>query len=311
MVWIGAVRVSVIRIKERAARPGNLLRMPQPEAADENTTPPTLRDVVAVLERVYDPAWAESWDAVGLVCGDPDEPVRTVAFAVDPVAAVIDEALERGADLLVTHHPLFLRGVHGVPATTFKGRLVHKLIRGGAALFTAHTNADSADPGVSDALAHALGLRDLRPLEPRPANPELGIGRVGELADAEPLSAFAARVAAALPVTSGGVRFAGDPERPVRRVAVCGGAGDTLFGAVRTSGADVYVTADLRHHPASEALEAGGPALVDVAHWASEWPWLTYAADTVRSTLAAAGTNVDTYVSTLVTDPWTAHLAAG
>ncbi|MEY9858006.1 dinuclear metal center YbgI/SA1388 family protein [Catenulispora sp. GAS73] len=286
--------------------------MPEPAAViDVSTAAPTLRDVVAILEGVYDPAWAESWDAVGLVCGDPDEPVRTVGFAVDPVAAVIDEALERGADLLVTHHPLFLRGVHGVPATTFKGRLVHRLIRGGTALFTAHTNADSADPGVSDALAQALDLHDLRPLEPRAANPELGIGRVGELAAAEPLSAFAARVAAALPATSGGVRVAGDPDRPVRRVAVCGGAGDTLFGAVRSSGADVYVTADLRHHPASEALEAGGPALVDVAHWASEWPWLRHAAQTLRSTLGAAGTNVDTYVSTLVTDPWTAHLAAG
>ncbi|MEY9926384.1 dinuclear metal center YbgI/SA1388 family protein [Catenulispora sp. GP43] len=285
--------------------------MPQPAATDVETAAPTLREVVAILERVYDPSWAEPWDAVGLVCGDPDEPVSTVAFAVDPVAAVIDEALERGADLLVTHHPLFLRGVHGVPATTFKGRLVHRLIRGGTALFTAHTNADSADPGVSDALARALELHELRPLEPRASNPELGIGRVGELAEAEPLSAFAARVAAALPATAGGVRVAGDPDRPVRRVAVCGGAGDSLFGAVRASGADAYVTADLRHHPASEALEAGGPALVDVAHWASEWPWLDHAAQTLRSTLGAAGTNVETYVSTLVTDPWTAHLSAG
>jgi dinuclear metal center YbgI/SA1388 family protein len=281
--------------------------MPQPPSAPA----PTLRDVVAVLERVYDPAWAEPWDAVGLVCGDPDDTVRTVAFAVDPVAAVVDEAVERGADLLVTHHPLFLRGVHGVPATDYKGRLVHKLIRGGVALFTAHTNADSADPGVSDALAQALGVRDLRPLEARAGNPELGAGRVGELAEPEPLAAFARRVAAALPGTAGGVRVAGDPERPVRRVAVCGGAGDTFFGAARAAGADVYVTADLRHHPASEALEAGGLALVDVAHWASEWPWLRDAADTLRSTLGAAGTNVETYVSTLVTDPWTAHVAAG
>ncbi|MFL6112265.1 MAG: Nif3-like dinuclear metal center hexameric protein, partial [Catenulispora sp.] len=145
----------------------------------------------------------------------------------------------------------------------------------------------------------------------RAGSPELGVGRVGELAAAEPLAAFVRRVAAALPATSGGVRVAGDPERPVRRVAVCGGAGDTFFGAVRAAGADVYVTADLRHHPAAEALAAGGPALVDVAHWASEWPWLEHAAHTLRATLAAAGTNVDTYVSTLVTDPWTAHVAAG
>ncbi|MBS2548707.1 Nif3-like dinuclear metal center hexameric protein [Catenulispora sp. NL8] len=289
--------------------------MPQSDAAPAAAAPaPTLRDVVAILERVYDPTWAEPWDAVGLVCGDPDAPVRTVGFAVDPVAAVIEEALDRGADLLVTHHPLFLRGVHGVPATTFKGRLVHQLIRGGTALFTAHTNADSADPGVSDALARALDLHDLRPLEARAGNPELGIGRVGELAEAEPLARFAARVAAALPATAGGLRIAGHAETPVRRVAVCGGAGDTFFDAVRASGADVYVTADLRHHPASEAVEAGGPALIDVAHWASEWPWLEHAAETLRSAVAAAGTptatgtNIETYVSTLITDPWDAQL---
>src|SRR5437763_1476713 len=123
------------------AMPDNLLGMPQPPNPPAAAPAPTLRDVVAVLERVYDPSWAEPWDAVGLVCGDPDDTVRSVAFAVDPVAAVVDEALARGADLVVTHHPLFLRGVHGVPATDFKGRLVHKLIRGGVALFTAHTNA--------------------------------------------------------------------------------------------------------------------------------------------------------------------------
>jgi dinuclear metal center YbgI/SA1388 family protein len=280
-------------------------------AAASTAPAPTLREIVAILERVYDPSWAESWDAVGLVCGDPDAEVRRVAFAVDPVTAVVDEAIVRGADLLVTHHPLFLRGVTSVAATTFKGRVVHRMIRDGVALFTAHTNADSADPGVSDALASALGLTGLRPLDARVDHPELGVGRVGELPAAEPLSAFASRVSAALPATAGGVRVAGDPDRLIRRVAVCGGSGDTFFGAVRAAGADAYVTADLRHHPASEALEAGGPALVDVAHWASEWPWLSHAADTLRTELGSAGTTVDTYVSTLVTDPWTAHVAAG
>ncbi len=88
-----------------------------------------LRDVVAALDQLYDPATAESWDAVGLVCGDPGAPVRRVQFAVDPVRATVDEAIAAGADLLVTHHPLLLRGVHGVPATTPKGRIVHDLIR--------------------------------------------------------------------------------------------------------------------------------------------------------------------------------------
>src|SRR5213080_2311290 len=126
---------------------------------------------MTVLEDRYDPAWAEPWDAVGLVCGDPDAVVRRALFAVDPVAAVVDEAIATGAGLLVTHHPLFLGGTTSVAATSAKGRVIHRLIAAGIGLYVAHTNADVASPGVSDALGEALGLRDLRPLraelEPR------------------------------------------------------------------------------------------------------------------------------------------------
>lgn len=132
---------------------------------------PTLADVIAVLDRLYDPAWAESWDAVGLVTGDPEQQVRRILFAVDPMRAVVDEAIEGDFDLLVTHHPLLLRGVNSVAATTPKGRVVHDLIRSGTALHVCHTNADNANPGVSDALAAALGLQDTRPLKALPAEP--------------------------------------------------------------------------------------------------------------------------------------------
>jgi dinuclear metal center YbgI/SA1388 family protein len=331
------------------------------------------------------------------------------------VTAIADEAVAWGADLVVTHHPLFLRPVHGVAATSPKGRLVHRLIGAGIALHTAHTNADSADPGVSDALAVAIGLGGLRPLQPQSAEPvdklvvfvpepdaervldalaaagagtigaydrcawttsgigtfqarlgaqpaigsvgsvervaetrleivlprarrsavisalvaahpyeepaydvyelaELpgpsGLGRIGQLAAPEPLTTFVERVANALPATAAGVRAAGAVDTQVRRVAVCGGAGDSLLEVVRDTGADAYVTADLRHYPASEALEHGLPALVDVAHWASEWPWLTDAARRLRQSLDAAGTTVDTRVSVTPTDPWTLHTAS-
>jgi putative NIF3 family GTP cyclohydrolase 1 type 2 len=132
---------------------------------------PSLADVVDVIEALYPPALAADWDAVGLVCGDPAEPVRRVLFAVDPVEAVVDEAIAAGVDLLVTHHPLFLRGTSSVAATTAKGRVVHRLVRAGIALHVAHTNADHANLGVSDALARALGLHDTRPLEALPAPP--------------------------------------------------------------------------------------------------------------------------------------------
>lgn len=371
---------------------------------------PALEDVVDLLHGWYPPGTADSWDAVGLVYGDPAAPVRRILFAVDPVLPVAQEAVEWGADLLVVHHPLFLKAVHGFAATTPKGRTLTTLAGAGCALLAAHTNADQAEGGVSEAMALALGLSDLDPILPAPSGPldklttyvpagdaealraalaEAGAGRIGdydhasfstpgqgrfrplegahptigsvgsvevvdevrvevvlarsrrgsvvramlaahpyeepaydvvELADpgdaatgtgrigsvpATTLREFAATVAAALPSTAQGVRVAGDPDRSVRRVALCGGAGDFLLDTVARTDADVYVTSDLRHHPASEFVERGGPALVDVAHWAAEWTWLPV----VEARVAAAlGDTVETRVSTIRTDPWQFHL---
>ncbi|WP_072688438.1 Nif3-like dinuclear metal center hexameric protein [Rhodococcus marinonascens] len=367
-----------------------------------------LADVIAALDSAYPPALAESWDSVGLVCGDPEDAVTTVMVAVDPTATVVDEAIDAGADLLVVHHPLLLRGVDTVGAHTPKGALVHRLIKAGCALFTAHTNADSADPGVSDALAATLGLIVTGPIEPQPgedldkwavlvpvgdadrvrsalfdagagyvgnyrdcswsvtgqgqflptdgANPRLGaigapealeecrleviaprgirqkvlaamraahpfeevgfdvmematfpsprgLGRVGELAEPLSLRDFTDRVADALPATAGDVRAAGDPEATIRTVAVCGGSGDSLLGAVFRLGVDAYVTADLRHHPADEHLRVGGPALIDVAHWASERPWCDQAKG-VMDVAFAQTPQWQVLLSSVRTDPW-------
>jgi dinuclear metal center YbgI/SA1388 family protein len=365
-------------------------------------------DALAALNTAYPPGLAADWDAVGLVCGDPADELRSVLVAVDPVPETVDEAIASGAQLLVAHHPLLLRGVHGVGADTPKGALVHRLVRAGTALFTAHTNADAADPGVSDALAAALGLdvtgplvaADAPPLDkivtfvptgpdlgavhaalsdagagnigdyshcsfatagtgqfkplagahptigevgrlervaetrlemvlPRSRRPTVvaalraahpyeepafdvlelasvpsrrGLGRIGTLPTPESLAVFTARVTAGLPTTAWGVRAAGDPDRMIRRAAVCGGAGDSALDAALAAGVDAYVTADLRHHPAAEhLLRPAAPALVDVAHWASEWPWCAQAADVLR---AALGGSVEVRVSTRRTDPW-------
>jgi dinuclear metal center YbgI/SA1388 family protein len=267
------------------------------------TVGPTVAQAVAALERAYPPGLAQDWDAVGLTCGDPDEPIERVLVAVDPLPEVVDEALGLGAQLLVTHHPLLLRGVHAVAATGPKGSTIHRLIRAGIALFSAHTNADAAQPGVSDALAEVLGVHVEAPLAPsdEDGTGTTGIGRIGTLATPETLAMFTRRVAAALPATSWGVRAGGDPDRLVRRVAVSGGAGDSMLGLARAAGVDVYVTADLRHHPASDHLaEPGAPALVDVAHWASEHPWCAQAA----GVLTAALPGLQVTVSGARTDPW-------
>ena len=371
-----------------------------------------LAGVIDVLDEAYPPGLAQSWDSVGLVCGDPDDVLSSVTIAVDATAAVVDQVPDGG--LLLAHHPLLLRGVDTVAASTAKGALVHRLIRSGRSLFTAHTNADSASPGVSDALAHALGLTVEAVLEPSPAVSELdkwvifvppanaeavraavfaagagqigdysecswsvtgtgqflpgdgaspaigsvgaveqvvedrveviapararravlsamraahpyeepafdifalaplpadvGLGRIGSLPQPESLSTFVSRVGSGLPQTSWGIRAAGDLNMTVSRVAVCGGAGDSLLDVVAAAGVQAYVTADLRHHPADEHRRASDVALIDVAHWASEYPWCEQAADTLRSVF---GADLSVRVCPIRTDPWNVNDPGG
>ncbi len=263
---------------------------------------PTLRDLQAVIESLWPVDGAESWDAVGLVSGDPNAVVEHVHLAVDAVPDTAREAVALGADLLVTHHPLLLRGVTTIAESTYKGSVLATLVRGGCALVAAHTNADVVRSGTSAVLADRIGLTDLRPLEPGAAA-DTGIGRVGVLPESVTLGALARRIVDVLPATASGVRVSGAYDQPVRTVALCAGAGDSLLGNPLVQAADVYVTSDLRHHPASEfreqAMLAGGPALIDTSHWATEWLWLDVAAEELRR---AAGVRVT--VSDLRTDPW-------
>lgn len=270
----------------------------------------TVGEIRRVIHEAYPPQLAESWDAVGLVCGDPVDEVSTVAFALDCTQEVADKAVELGAQMLVVHHPLLLRGVTTVAADTPKGKVIHTLIRGGVALLAAHTNADKARPGVNDKLAELVGIKPGRPIVPvepyENLDEALGLGRVGELEEPVTLREFTQRVADALPETEWGVRAAGDPERMVKKVAVSSGSGDSFLDQAAALGADVYVTSDLRHHPVDEHLRAAhlaepeGPAVVDTAHWASEFPWTAQARDIVEDAL-----RVNTEIIDVRTDPWT------
>jgi len=174
------------------------------------------------------------------------------------------------------------------------------------ALYVAHTNADIAVPGVSDALADALGIVGRMPLKPAkfPALGDgRGYGRVGRLPVQMPLREFAQLAARVLPTGDLGVRIAGDPARRITLVAVCGGSGDEFLPQAREMGVDVYLTGDLKHHKASDHLLDGGPALIDAGHWATEQPWLVEVAQWLQKE-----TGVESLVSQVRTDPWTIHV---
>jgi dinuclear metal center YbgI/SA1388 family protein len=270
---------------------------------------PTVADVSAAVERLWPVVGAEPWDAVGLIAGDPADEVTSIHLAVDAVVDTVDEAIELGASLLLVHHPLLLRGVTTIAGDRYKGAVLTRLIRANCALLAAHTNADVVETGTSAVLANALGLSDQRPIvssaSPTTTAPATrGIGRVGVLPAPVTLGLLARRLGELLPATATGVRVSGEFDREVRTVALCAGAGDAYLSDPAVLSADVYITSDLRHHPASEASEnarvGGGPALIDVSHWASEWLWL----DTAAAELRAALPGITVTVSDLRTDPW-------
>ncbi|WP_104200643.1 Nif3-like dinuclear metal center hexameric protein [Cryobacterium sp. Y29] len=262
-----------------------------------------LADFTRVAHTLWPLDGAEDWDRPGLVSGNPLRPVRRIHLAVDATSQTVNEAIQAKADVLLTHHPLLLHGVTSVAEDRYKGALLSRLIRADCALLAAHTNADVVADGVSDIIATHLKLADVTPISESVA-PGTGIGRVGRLAQPTTLGHLAHTMLALLPATASGVRVAGDYAAAVTTIALCGGAGDSLLRHSRVVTADVYITSDLRHHPASEAREqalcAGGPALMDVSHWASEWLWLEPAAVQLRAALP--GTTVT--VSELNTDPW-------
>ncbi len=263
----------------------------------------TLADVLAVTEDLWPAAGAEAWDASGLVSGDGATPVEHIHLVVDAVLDTIDEAIAAGANLVIAHHPLLLRGVTMVAEDRYKGAVIARLIRANCALLAAHTNADVVETGTSATLAGALGLTGARPLVPATIDTR-GIGRVGRLPAPTTVGRLARELATILPPTAGGIRVSGDYDAVVSTVALCAGAGDAYLAEPAVLAADVYITSDLRHHPASEFREnarvSGGPALIDVSHWASEWLWLDVAAGQLREALPG----VTVTVSELRTDPW-------
>ena len=263
----------------------------------------TVAGLVAACERLWPAAGAEEWDNTGLLVGRLSSPVSKVLFVVDVVADTVNEAIDGGYDAIIAHHPLILRGVTSVSESTYKGDLIAKLIRNGISVLAMHTNADVVVNGVSDVFARKLGIQNAAPIIAT-VGEGIGLGRVGNLESSISLGELASNLAALLPATVPGVQVAGDFSAPISRVSLCGGAGDSLLEHPEVVSSDVYITSDLRHHRASEAREqarvSGGPSLINVSHWASEWIWLEAAQESLRSTLPG----LEMSVSDIRTDPW-------
>ncbi len=279
----------------------------------ENTNHPTIGDIGKALETWARPGWAQSYDNVGLQVGDARRTVGRALIALDLTPAVLDEAKQHEATLIITHHPLLFTPLRSVTADGFVSSLALRLAEAGIALYSIHTNLDAAPGGVSFALAELLSLHDARFLDvfdeaaPAPDQPDTqaGLGAVGRLAAPMTLRAFLQHVAERL--QAGSLRYTGDPEAVVETVAVCGGSGSSFTPLALKAGADAYVTADVTYHKFFDVLDLEGRprmALIDAGHYETEavtegllQQWLSHRFPTVEWRRTATRTSpIETFV---------------
>lgn len=264
-----------------------------------------LAQLLPVFESLWPVSGADEWDRVGLSSGSLDQQINRVLLCVDPTLEVIQEANQKSCQLVLSHHPLLLEGIHSVAEGEPKAEVLVFAIKNSIATFSAHTNADIVPGGVSDTLAQALGLKNTTPLVV--VLKESGHGRVGDLTDSVSLEEFALLIQKILPRTNTGVRVAGDVKQKISRVAVVGGSGGSFLPEAILAGADCFVTSDLKHHNVLDAVQnSGAPiALVDISHYGAESLWLKPASEQLSKLVPS----VEFLVSEINTDPWSMYVS--
>jgi dinuclear metal center YbgI/SA1388 family protein len=264
-----------------------------------------LSDLLSVFETLWPQSGADEWDQVGLASGSLDQQVDKVLFCVDPTLAVLQEAKAKKCQLVVSHHPLLLEGVHTVAEGELKGDILSYAITNSIALFSAHTNADIVTGGVSDVLASKIGIKNSAPLVL--TSKDAGHGRIGTLDEPVTVGELAQRIQDILPATHAPIRVAGNANKKVSRIAVVGGSGASFLPDAINARAECFVTSDLKHHVSLDAVsdEAIDICLIDVSHFAAESLWLAPAA----AELTKLVSGVEFVVSEILTDPWSLTLA--
>ena len=245
----------------------------------------TLSDIIRIIDNLAPPFLAQEWDNCGLQLGDPAWPVTKIWVALDPTLQVVEAACAQKVDLLITHHPLIFKPLESIEFQTPLGAVINMATRHNLAIFAAHTNLDSTAGGLNDILARRLGLKDLKPLVPLEAGGEIkqfkddidplippreckpGIGRVGHLGKAMDLKSLARAIKKKMGLKI--IKFAGDPHLSIKKAAVCTGSGSSLLGNFFDSGAQVYISGDMRYHDARD-VEAANLGIIDIGHFSSE-----------------------------------------
>ena len=227
----------------------------------------TIKDIAGLLESVAPVHLQESYDNAGLIVGHPDTEVTGILFSLDAVESIVDEAVNKGCNLVVSHHPIVFRGLKRFNGANYVERTVIKAIQNGVALYAIHTNLDNVlHRGVNERIARRLGLENVKVLLPKPGSIDIGAGIIGDLPVVTAEETFLQHLKMAMLTKC--VRHTELRGTPVAKVAVCGGSGSFLLPAALMAGADALVTADFKYH---EFFDAEGRLIIcDIGHFESE-----------------------------------------
>ncbi len=226
----------------------------------------TVQDIAAAIEDFAPLPLQEDYDNAGLQVGFRDRPVNAVMLCLDVTEEVLEEAIRRKCDMIVSHHPLIFRGLKNLTGADETQRIAIRALEAGVAIYSAHTNLDSAWNGVSHEMAHTLGLTDIEVLQPHGDNPRAGLGVIGNVSPTPKLE-FLRRVKDKFAVKA--LRYSSQsPTLVIKRVALCGGSGASLIREAMRAGADLYVTGDIKYH--DFAGYGQQMVIADIGHYESE-----------------------------------------
>ncbi len=264
----------------------------------------TIADIMNCLDEIAPFAMAESWDNVGLLVGDRSRQVSSILVGLDPTNRLLDEALARQADTVITHHPAIFKPIPAIDTAAPSGRFLEKALANHLSIIACHTNFDAVVRGVNEALAELLGLEDLKPLVP--AGSELahegGMGRVGHFPQGLRKNEFIGKLLDVLDLS--GVQMAGELPDTVTAVALCGGSGSDLAEIAWKSGADVYISAEIKHNVGRWAEESGF-CIIDGTHYATEKPAVRLLAEHLKSYSSEQSWHLQIMESNLEKPPFT------
>lgn len=227
-----------------------------------------IKEVVEAIEQFAPRSWQQGWDNSGMQVGRLDEPLTGVVLSLDMTMEVLDEAIKQGANLVVTHHPLLFTGLKSVAEQNNEARIIYKAIRSGVAIYSCHTNIDSAPGGINTVLARdILGLSEVSPLEASPFE-GVGLGAIGDFREPVSLERVLRRLKERLPVEVLRYSSAAGMDLRFSRAAVCGGSGASMVEQAIEAGADLMVTGDLKYGDFQRFKNS--ITLIDIGHWEGE-----------------------------------------